>query len=65
MPNAKTEDVGVTLQERIKAKFGQEKIHAARMRLCHGCVKETIHCSLLPITSGGGDCPYFRRSGIV
>jgi len=47
------------MQKEIIEKFGEEAILEARKRLCKECF---INCSfLLPLTTEGRDCPYFKQ----
>jgi len=46
------------LQKEIRETFGEEAIREAKRRLCLNC---SFPCpNLLPITSDGKDCPYFK-----
>ena len=42
----------------IEEKYGREKIEEAKERLCSACA--LCPCVLLPITTKGEDCPYYK-----
>jgi len=53
------------VQRSIRAKFDAAKFEDSKKRLCDHCdfySDSKIHCKykLLPITSEGYDCPYFK-----
>ena len=53
-----------TLQEVILARFRAQQIREREVRLCGTCAyANSVQCScrLLPITSDGGDCPYYKK----
>lgn len=49
----------VIMQQQIKSKFGVKAIRKAKRRLCAKC--NVVDCFLLPITTEGKDCPYFKQ----
>lgn len=55
---AKEIRIRLAMQEAIREKFGEEAIQKARDRLCANC--KELNCLLLPITTDGADCPYFK-----
>jgi len=64
MPQPKRDLTRVHLQDQILAKFGEERIQAARDRLCSVCIFRELDgrpCRLLPITLEGKDCGYCSR----
>ena len=54
------------LQLSIMEKYG-EQVSEAKLRLCTNCAFfNSRQCqNLCPITSDGGDCPYFSQSKVV
>ncbi|GEM_PF-3344266 len=50
------------LQKEIREKY-QTRIEDNLETLCQNCVSYYYHCTfgLLPVTSEGKDCPYFRQ----
>jgi hypothetical protein len=52
----------VVLQEKIRGEFA-DRVKANQERLCQSCVSWFGRCehNLLPVTSKGQDCPYYRR----
>lgn len=56
------------LQKIIIDRFGREIINEKRATLCKNCVDYRKPCWLLPLTSTGEDCPYFKSkksTGVV
>lgn len=51
---------GARIQRSIIMSTGIEYIEAKVLEVCHVCRYER-DCLLLPVTSDGGDCPYFER----
>jgi len=51
------------LQEEIYSKFGPDLVFQKRLKLCAYCRRFDHPCWLLPITTQGGDCPYFVSEG--
>lgn len=49
------------LQAVIRETFGQTKLRRAMKRLCDNCSHRP--CLLLPLTTKGKDCPYFKLKG--
>jgi len=48
----------MTVQREIKERFGEDTIKLAKVRLCHRC--KLAPCFMLPLTTRGEDCPYFK-----
>ena len=48
----------LAMREEIIMKFGIKAVGAATIRLCANCA--VSNCFLLPLTSTGEDCPYYR-----
>ena len=46
------------IRQGILEQFGEEAIQEAIDRLCSKCGRGS--CFLCPLTTKGGDCPYFR-----
>jgi len=46
------------VREVIFEKFGEERIKEAKNRLCSKC--SYGFCFLMPLTTKGEDCPYFK-----
>ena len=55
---AKETTITETLQKLIRERYGH-RLNETRQRLCQRCKKRG--CFLLPITSDGSDCPYFKE----
>jgi len=55
-----TQKIGDDLRAQafIKEKYGKEKIGEAKERLCSACT--LCPCVLLPITTKGEECPYYK-----
>ena len=49
----------LAMGEEIEEKFGEKAIVKAKRRLCCKC--KEMDCFLLPITTDGKDCPYFKQ----
>lgn len=52
------------LQQEIRDRFGDWQIEAREQSLCQRCISfDCQHCrhSLMPVTSEGGDCPYYQE----
>jgi RNase P subunit RPR2 len=58
-PVSQTVKDRVVMQQQIKEKFGVKAVAKAKRRLCAKC--KVIGCFLLPITTDGRDCPYFKQ----
>ena len=57
--------VSKRVADKVIEKYGAARIEAGRQRLCANCSRGKGGCCdeftyLLPITSDGDDCPYFR-----
>lgn len=48
------------LQEKIVAKWGEDYIREARLRLCSQCERQQ-HCHLFPVCLDGTACPYYKE----
>lgn len=62
MGKVKPDLTRVHLQDQILARWGPEKIEAARARLCACCLFQCLSgrpCQLLPITLEGADCSFY------
>jgi len=58
------------IDDEIEEKFGEEKLKEAVARLCQKCNRaddidplnwRNTGCLLIPLTSDGSDCPYFKQ----
>jgi len=50
------------MQGKIYERFGEKAILEAQKRLCAKC--QVSKCFLLPLTTKGEDCPYFKPKGV-
>jgi hypothetical protein len=54
----------LSLQRKIRDRFGDWQIEARQQSLCSQCISfDYQHCKhdLLPVTSEGSDCPYYHE----
>jgi len=47
-------------QREIRKRFGDKMLNAAYRRLCSKCASAG-ECLLIPLTTRGKDCPYFKE----